>query len=118
MRVRQHQSSDASLAAWQRDVRGVLQVEADGRGGLRWTDQIGATIETTWNSARAPASAKTTLASPPLGIVLLDAVTAGSGTHVSGAAVTWRWDAGTLLIDAIGTLSSSTDYTITLGLLR
>lgn len=72
------------------------------------------TIEFDWNSDNAPVSVRSGLTVVPVGLRVIDAVTS-LGAHVSSVPISWTWDNGSIVVSAIGTLTASTDYTVTIG---
>lgn len=70
-----------------------------------------------WNSASAPISVRSGVSVRPAAVRVIDASTE-LGAHIGGAAISWTWDNGAIVISAIGTLTASTDYTVVIGLER
>lgn len=104
-------------SAWEaarRELDGVLgDLRAILNGGLSLTDQ--SKVRTfIWNDANAAPRVSTGGAKRPLALLVLCARATEGGDVISGAPVTWRWDGTACVISAIGGLSTSTDYTVTL----
>ena len=106
--IKQYRDPDRERDAWVRDVRARFDaIKIESRATF------------TWNSDDAPVDVLTTLSAAPVGVRVIDA-TDGTGTHVGGCAITWSWDGSTrrVRVSAIGTLTSSTTYTVVLGMVQ
>lgn len=93
------------LQNWIDSIQGILG------GGMRFGDQFSALVKAPWNS-----DAKTPIRIPgterPIALLVL-AATAGTVT-VSPVSVSWSWQSGAVTITAAPSLSSSTDYALTM----
>lgn len=102
IKVPSYDPKDREFASWARAVTASL-------------NDIEKRVTFAWNSDDAPVSVRSGVVTLPAAIRVLDAKT-DLGAHVGGAAISWTWDNGTIVISAIGTLTASTDYTVTIGL--
>jgi hypothetical protein len=105
MKIRAYSPTDRAHEAWVRDVTAALE-DAE------------STVAFRWNSDAAPVRVITKLATRPFEVRVARATADGGATQISGAAITWAYDGGTLIVAAIGTLTASTDYDVTLTVVR
>jgi hypothetical protein len=100
--IRAYEPPDAKLAARLRDMEAAIDALQPKRATFRW------------NSASAPVRVLTTLTRTPSSVHVESATADGGATKISGAAITWSYDGQSVIVSAIGTLSSSTDYDVVL----
>lgn len=103
----------AELEDQERDLRAILN------GGFSWSDQA-QTKTVVWNDDETPLYVEFNLGTAPvevraLGCKLVQPSAGDAGSVISGAPVTWSWSAdGRVRVTAIGGLTSSTAYHVTL----
>ncbi|HVK87952.1 MAG TPA: hypothetical protein VM513_27720 [Kofleriaceae bacterium] len=98
-----------------RVVREVLD------GGWRWREQVRGVVSTVIDTDVLPVQvAVPAVVTSPTAVLLLSAVPqrTATGQVISGAAVTWEWRSGALLIHSIDGLSASTRYNAVLAVME
>lgn len=105
MKLRAYSPTDRAHEAWVRDVAAAIEDAA-------------IEVAFRWNSDSAPVRVTTPLTRTPSEVRVARATSDDEATWISGPAITWAFDGRALVVSAIDVLTSSTDYDVTLTVVR
>lgn len=90
-------------------------------GGFRWREQVRGVVDTVIDTGVLPVQIDVpAVKTAPLSVLCLRAIPqrSASGQVISGAAVTWEWRSGTLLVHSVDGLAATTRYDVTLAVME